>query len=358
MLAGALVLTACSRGEEVEPESPAEEPGDEPESPAEEPEPEVPSGPPSPITGEPLPEELHERPLMLVKIENTPQARPQTGLDFADFVIEEVVEFGITRFMVGFHSELPEIAGPVRSARPIDVDLASGFGRPILAYSGARAEVQAMLAPIPAVRMVDDAGDPAFFRATSRNAPHNLYIRPERMLESAQARGPEPIADIGWVFDETAPAGEDTCPAGATGCDDPGAAVTINMSSTYITGWQYDAIEGIYRRLQNGQPFVTSEHDQVGIASAREIGAANVVILATRHYIGESGYPETDGKTPAEGARAIVLRDGKRYEARWVKPTATDPISLQTADGQPFPLKPGKTWIQLPSTSDMPAPIG
>ncbi len=357
VLAGALVLTACSsdNGEE-EPTPP---PSETPETPDEPDEPdEVPAGPPSPLTGEPLAEELHDRPLTLVKIENTPQSRPQTGLDYADIVFEEVVEFGITRFMVGFHSELPEIAGPVRSARPVDVDLISGFGRSIFAYSGARAEVQAMLSPTPVIRKSDDAGDASFFRATSRRAPHNLYLRPEVLLDVSAVRDPDAVPETGWVFDRDVPAGEETCPAGATGCEDPGASVTINLSSTYITGWEYDADEGVYRRLQNGQPFPTSEGGQVGIPSDREIGAANVVILATRHYVGESGYPETDAKTPAGGERAIILRDGNWYEARWQKVNANDPIELLTTDGQPFPLKPGKTWFHLPSAANMPSATG
>jgi hypothetical protein len=356
LLAGALVLSACSRPEPEEPAAP-EPPPPPPSEAVEEPEePEVPAGPPSPLTGVPIPEELHDRPLTIVKIENTPQARPQTGLDYADIVIEEVVEFGITRFMVLFHSDLPEIAGPVRSARPVDADLVSGFGRSIFAYSGARPEVQAMLAPIPALRVIEDGT--AFFRDNVRRAPHNLYLRPTQLIDDLMIRDPEPVPDIGWVFTDEPPAGEVACPPGSATCVDPGGEITINLSSTYITAWEYDEAEGVYRRLQNGQPFRTSEGDQVGIVSPREIGAANVVVLGTRHYIGPSGYPETDATTPPDGERAIVLRDGKRYEARWVKPGQRDNILLQTPDGQPFPLKPGPTWLHLPSVTDMPAPIG
>ncbi|MEX0705916.1 MAG: DUF3048 domain-containing protein [Nitriliruptoraceae bacterium] len=359
VLAGALVLAACSSpDDEAPPVDPPEAPDavDEPDVPEE---PEGPIGPPSPLTGEPVLEELLDQPLLLVKIENTPQARPQTGLDHADVVIEEVVEFGITRFMVLFHSELPEIAGPIRSARPVDVDLVSAFGRSVFAYSGARAEVQALLSPTPVIRMADDAGDDSFFRATERRAPHNLYLRPAQALEVAAIRDPEPVPDIGFVFSDEPPAGEDVCPVGAADCDDPGAAITVNMSSTYLSGWEYDATDGVYRRLQNGQPFATSVPGQVGMSTAdREVGAANVVLLGTRHYIGPSGYPETDATTPVAGERAVILRDGRRYEARWVKAAQSDHIALQTVDGQPFPLKPGKTWLHLPSTTSLPAPIG
>ena len=44
------------------------------------------------------------RPALSIKVENTPDARPQAGIDQADVVYEEVVEGGITRFVVIFNS--------------------------------------------------------------------------------------------------------------------------------------------------------------------------------------------------------------------------------------------------------------
>jgi len=116
------------------------------------------------------------------------------------------------------------------------------------------------------------------------------------------------------------------------------------MSRSFRTGWTYDAAGGVYRRDQNGRSFAA--------VGPGEIGAANVVVLATRHYVGASGYDETDATTA--GAPALVLRDGRRYEARWEKPTAGDLLRILTPDGEPFPLKPGATWVHLPSADRMP----
>src|SRR5258707_6884131 len=60
------------------------------------------------------------RPALAVKIENTPDARPQSGLEKADIVVEEQVEGGITRFIAIFQSQDARVIGPVRSARPED----------------------------------------------------------------------------------------------------------------------------------------------------------------------------------------------------------------------------------------------
>lgn len=358
VVAASLVLVACSGDDEPEPvpEPVAEDEPEEPEEPEVEEEPEEPEDtrPRSPFTGQPVDEELLEQPLLIAKIENSPQSRPQTGFDAADIVIEEVVEAGITRFMVLFHSELPDRAGPIRSARPVDTELLGGYGPSGFAYSGARAEVQSMLAGAPTINITE--GGAGFERDGSRRAPHNLYIRPADTLQGVIDRGAQPLEDIGWVFDDEPPAGESACPppvvAGdteedaqdPTDCVDPGAFIDIRMSQAYQTQWEYDGDAALYRRFQNGADFL--------VTGQGRIGAANVVVLETRHYTGASGYPETSVIT--EERRAVVLRDGNRYEARWSKPTASDPLVILTEDGEPFPLKPGPTWLHLPSEANMP----
>ena len=372
MLASVLVLAACSGdqvgAEPIEPEQPDNDQGTDPQpdtDPEAELEPDVEEEPEdlrprSPLTGEPLDEDVLERPLLIVKIENSPQARPQSGLEAADVVVEEVVEAGVTRFMALFHSKIPADVGPTRSARPVDAQLIPAFGRAGFVYSGARPEVRELLAATPAIQIAE--GGPGFHRIDDRRAPHNLYNRLPEALAAVRDRDAEPLDATGWLFAAEPPIGAVACPpaGGASGedgaavpCDDPGAGIQIDMSRGYRTGWEYDAAAGVYRRLQGAEPFLVT-----GPAS---IGAANVVVLATRHYLGAPNCygnpcPETDATT--DGARAIVLRDGERYEATWRKPDAASDIEILTEDGRPFPLKPGPTWIHLPSAANMPAPIG
>ncbi|MFP4636032.1 MAG: DUF3048 domain-containing protein [Nitriliruptoraceae bacterium] len=345
LLLGSLVLVSCGpaagkagsasafEASEPEPEpEPVDEPDDDDEEDEEEPED---TRPRSHLTGERIDEELLEQPQLLAKIENSPQARPQSGLDAADVVYEERVEGGVTRFIAIFHSEVPEVAGPIRSARPVTTQIMRGYGPSAFAYSGARDEVQAMLAQTPSIRITE--GGPGFYRDSSRSAPHNLYVDVRRTLEGAIDRGAEPFTDVGWAFDEDVPDDALSCPDDLEGCTDPGRSIDIRMSREYISNWEYDQEAERYRRSQNGQPFrVTGEG---------RIGAANLVVLDTRHYVGATGYPETDVVT--ESAEALVLRDGRRYEATWSKPTADDPLRVLTPDGEPFPLKPGPTWVHL-----------
>ena len=78
--------------------------------------PKPPTPPRWPLTGLPhrAPRPTKRRALS-IKIENSDAARPQTGLQSADVVYEEVTEGGITRFNAIFQSKLPKVVGPVRS---------------------------------------------------------------------------------------------------------------------------------------------------------------------------------------------------------------------------------------------------
>jgi len=69
------------------------------------------------------------RPLA-VMIENSPDARPQSGLTHADLVFEALAEGGVTRFMGIFYCDVQAedtTLAPIRSARTYFVDWASGF---------------------------------------------------------------------------------------------------------------------------------------------------------------------------------------------------------------------------------------
>jgi hypothetical protein len=282
-----------------------------------------------PLTGMPT-EVVPHRPALIVKVSNSPEARPQTGLADADVVFEEVTEGGVTRFLAVFHSQLVEVVGPVRSARPVDAQLIAGFDHPGFAYSGARDEVRAMLTRTPAVAITE--GAPGFFRdhgtyASHPVAPHNLFLELQPAWEAVTDAGARPLTGIGWEFDDESPSASVVS----------GTSVEIPMSAAFTTSWEYDASAERYRRSQNGRPSELTGPDR--------IGAANVVVLDTDHYVGASGYPETN---VLGSGSARILRDGQLFAARWSKPRETDPLALLLPDASgPFPLKPGPTWIHL-----------
>jgi len=87
------------------------------------------------LTGLPDPTAVTKRRSALtIKMDNTPQAHPQYGINEADVVYEEIVEGGITRLAAIFNSNLPTKVGPVRSVRRTDREIVFPIGG-IFAFS-------------------------------------------------------------------------------------------------------------------------------------------------------------------------------------------------------------------------------
>lgn len=282
-----------------------------------------------PLTGLPLSPGRAEirRPALFVKIENAPQARPQTGLDKADVVYEAVAEGGITRFAAFFQSADPGDIGPVRSVQPQDPDLAAPL-HGVAAFSGGVAPIVADLAGVAQNLSADSAaGAGAYHRESSRAAPHNLYASAGKLWAAAKAPYDQPPSPL---FQYGGP------PSGAA----PASSVDVPLSSVADVRWAWDA-DG-WRRSEGGQPFT--------VTGSGRIGPANVLIQYVR--IVDAGYRDVVG-TPVPASvlvgagRAQLLRDGKVIEGRWSKDSRDAVTQFTTADGQPLTLHPGRTWVEL-----------
>lgn len=267
------------------------------------------------------------RPLLAIKIENAPAAHPHTGLEAADVVVEHVVEGGITRFTAMYHSCVPEVVGPVRSARPVDPQFLPAY-QPLLAYSGARPQVVKAMQRV-GLATLRDGYAPGFFRLSTRKAPHNLYAKPAVLYRAGKDRAPTASAP-GWTFSATPTRGS------------PVARKAVRMSQRDVATWTYDPSRRVYRRLQNGRPH--------RVTGGGRIGAANVVIMRVK--ISDGGCCDTSGARYSDigviGAGPVkVLRDGVLMNGTWRKRSRHHRLRLFDRDGQPLPLKPGRTWIML-----------
>ena len=144
----------------------------------------------SPFTGLELSPELwlkRPRRVIAFKVDNNLNARPQSGLQEADTVMEILVEGGMTRFLAFYMDRTSSYVGPIRSARPTDPNLVRPYGG-ILVVSGATAGL------IPAIRelgvpVLEEVSAPTMFRIANRKAPHNLYADTELVREYIDARG-------------------------------------------------------------------------------------------------------------------------------------------------------------------------
>lgn len=335
VMAAALALSGCGGSTEDPTPDPTEEPSPtetviEP-SRAAAPEPELP--PTWPLTGLPI-EEQAERPALAVKIENPREARPQTGLDSADMVWEEVIEGGVTRFVAVFHSTMPAEIGPIRSVRPMDATIAAPL-RGLMVFSGGQ---QAFVTDVrnAGLQVVShDLGHAGFYRIRGRSAPHNVYGSPEQFLAQAttdhQAAPP-----VQFPFAVNAA----LATAAADGVDT--SAVNVVMSGYSNPRWTWDAGSGTWLRSEGSSDAVTADGARLAATNVITL-RVNLVDTGTRDAAG-SAVPET---VMVDSGQALVATGGKTIEATWSKTADDEPVTLTTADGQPVLLAPGRTWIEL-----------
>ena len=153
---------------------------DEPTESAEPP-PRIDPGPKATLTGLPADASLASTPAVVVKISNNDDRSVAAliGIDSADIVIEERIEDRATRFAAIFHSDLPPLVGPVRSARTTDVDLMRNLGSPILVFSGANISVLSEIRDLSrdggVVPVVNDDSETYHYRDGDYSAPDNLF---------------------------------------------------------------------------------------------------------------------------------------------------------------------------------------
>src|SRR5665213_1789004 len=151
--------------------------------------------PVAPLTGLPDPGgSALTRSALTVKIENTPQALPQWGIDQTDVVYEEIVNGGITRLAAIFNSQAPAKVGPVRSVRPTDTQVVWPLGG-IFAFSGGAPYAVASISTVPGLKLINESSaGTAMFRDLNLYAPHNLFaIAPQLFAFGGVPVPPPPL---------------------------------------------------------------------------------------------------------------------------------------------------------------------
>jgi len=292
-----------------------------------------------PLTGQAAPD-MPVRPALAVKIENSGEARPQTGLEQADVVWEEVVEGGITRFVAVFHSQVPAEIGPIRSVRPMDPAIAAPL-HGLIAFSGGQPRFVDALSASGLQILSQDKGTAGFYRKQGvAPAPHNVYGTPMTLwglADGAHSAAPPAQFKVARQADQ----------ATATVSGTPAAAVDVTMSGYSHPQWTWDGATGTWQRAEGSKPAMAR--------SGLQLAATNVVTLSVR--LVDSGTTDPAGnpvpETVLDGSgTGLVATGGKTLPVSWSKASQDAPVVLTTADGAPVQLAPGNTRVELvPGTS-------
>jgi hypothetical protein len=267
-----------------------------------------PPAPVEPLTGMPLADEaLLDTPALVVKIGNNDRkSLPQTGLNEADIVYEELVEGLKTRFAAVFHADVPPRVGPVRSGRTSDLDIVADLGRPAFAFSGGNpGTVGALRAAVDDGRIWAesfDVGNDAYSRDRSRSAPDNVFL--DTALYASMYQGePEGPSQIFLYRDE----GDDP-PEGDEG---GGVAVAYPRSYGRTMAHVWDEAVGGWVRIQDGELHTTLD----AAGGLVEIAPQNVVVLDAEYRTSPADPASPEASSFGAG-RAWVLTDGRVVEGR------------------------------------------
>lgn len=288
----------------------------------------------APLTGLPTTMGTNDR-VVMVMINNHTKARPQSGLDKADVVYEILEEGLITRFMAFYQSEAPETVGPVRSIRPYNITLAESFDS-IIAHAGGSDQALTTLKESNMPDMDEIYRyNKAYWRISTRKAPHNLYTSIPKLRKGAVAMG---YAVKGKVPSFTFHKESDEIKG------ESGINIEATYSKDYKAEYKYDPNTRQYIRMTTGVLLKDKE-------TGNQVTAANVMVLATPHkIIDQKGHLGIDVEGPGEG---YLFQRGVAMKISW---ELKDGMFRAFKDGIEVPMYPGKTWVNVipttPSISD------
>jgi hypothetical protein len=267
-----------------------------------------------------------------VKIENSEAARPQTGLNAADVVYETMVEGGETRFNCIFQSRLPGEVGPVRSARLSDLWIVPQY-QGLFFYSGANVDVVRRIKEAGLPDMSHSAASAIYHRVSFRAAPHNLYLKLNGGHDIASAKGMTVRSDKLSPLDFGPIKSDSSVTA---------SAITLNFGGRSNIRWDWNAEQGVYLRSQGGKALMDAMEDS-------QVRAKNVAVLyadyAQQPTLDPAGSPTYDTTLGGTG-KAVLFREGNKYECTWTADRNTPP-KLTDAAGNPIPLNPGRSWFEV-----------
>src|SRR5665213_1633673 len=192
-------------------------------------------GPVAPLTDLPDPSKVTKhRSALTIKIDNTPEAMPQYGVQDADVVYEEIVEGGITRLAAIFNSRLPTQVGPIRSVRRTDREIVFPIGG-LFVFSGGAEYAVRSIATAP-VKLLDEAtSGSAMFRSSSRYPPHNLFANAELLMAKVGKPRPAPA-----LFTYSSGKGRPPGPRVST--------FVVGFNSGFAASYSWDAKTGSWDR--------------------------------------------------------------------------------------------------------------
>ena len=289
-----------------------------------------------------MPSDANNSIVIGIKNDNNLNARPQSGPQYADAVVEVLVEGGMTRFINIFYQSDTSYHGPIRSARPTDPTILKPLGG-VLVVSGATGglipEIVSMGVPV-----ITDSR-PEYFRISTRKAPHNLYADTKILKSSAISKGYKVTDTPQPLF----PWGDPTFESWSNN-----SFLNLEFSGFTETTWTWNGSS--YSRTYFDS-YKNQRRDNIHYWSdisgvTGEIQFDTVIALFCEPYIHPLQLPSV--RTIGEG-RAIIVHGGKMLDARWKRGSNSDSFHIVDSNNNILYVPKGKLWISLVPNTKIPS---
>ena len=304
----------------------------------------------NPLTGLPVenPDNL-KLPPVLASISNfPPTARPQAGLSFSPIVFELFIGGGMTRNLAVFYGDYPETAVGDQDTDSLTEGIQEAVIGPIrsgrVSYEKIRKMFNGFLVMASAMKSVsEELSDYVNVFGSDSDINNNMFqvTDLEKLARSSKDMLGE-NALSGMVFSATPPEGGKE-------------AKSLWLYYAYLNQifWRYNIQDGTFHRFQDnadGSTFIEATDRLNG----DPLRYSNVIVLFVKHEVINDYVIDLD-LLYKKREKALLFRDGKMYQIYWTtlseeyeKTTGKmRPIRFIDGEGNPFPLKPGQTWIEV-----------
>lgn len=307
------------------------------------------------------------RPLA-VMIENSEEARPQSGMSRADIVYEALAEGWITRFMAVFYCNTPfeNIAvAPVRSARTYFIDWVSEYDALYNHVGGGntygenanktdpRADALGQIDRF-GIKDMDQFGIsyPDCYRNPDRldhpvATEHTMVCFSDNLYKLAEKRGWTNVDEKGVAWNQNFKQWLFTDDSGGSKDSKTQNDIKIVFSQgydKYDAQWSYDGVANSYKRKTGGK-----EH--LDLDTKEQLSTKNIVVQFAKMTGPVDENLHILYNTIGTG-KAVIFQNGQAIVGTWVKKSRVGRTLYYDGSGKEIEFVRGPIWIEVIPNQD------
>jgi len=285
-----------------------------------------------------------DRPIAIM-VENTTDARPQSGLIYADMVFEVVDEYGITRYVAVFSSYEAETIGPVRSARIYYAEIARSLD-PLYAFWGTYPECYDVIRNLDIDVLDGNSEVIAYADSGWRDYTRSDITEHTAFMSTVALK--EDALDYSYSLEggqSPLRFKEDASDSDRGDVSD----ITINFSSEIFKAYfEYDGENNNYLKYVGDSPHTDYE-------TGSQIKVNNIIVMITdiEGPIDQYGHMVVRTTGTSDNSKAFFFIDGNVIEGTWERSSAFDPFKYRDENGDTILFNKGSTWVALIQDTDM-----